>query len=82
MDEATSKDRQIHMLDFICSNILKQDFAFSDKDGALKFFQALRQLFRGWNSAEWNSGEFASIEKEAKSAIALNARKALGITNE
>jgi hypothetical protein len=48
---------------------LTKEFDFKDKDQALKFFQALRQLFRGWNSAEWGSEEFKNIEKEIISAI-------------
>lgn len=68
-DEATSKERQKYVFEFIDGKILTVDFDFKDKDQALKFFQTLRQLFRGWNSADWGSGEFISIEKEIISAV-------------
>jgi hypothetical protein len=54
---------------FIYREVFEAHFDFSDKAGALKFFQALRQLFRGWNSAEWNSDEFGAIEKEIRSVL-------------
>jgi V/A-type H+-transporting ATPase subunit A len=64
VDEATPKERQIYMFDFIYKNIFEREFEFIDKDSALKSFQKLRQLFRGWNSAVWKSTEFKSIERE------------------
>ncbi|MCM8760600.1 MAG: V-type ATP synthase subunit A [Candidatus Omnitrophica bacterium] len=64
VDEATSEERQKYMMHFIHDNILASQFDFKDKEDALKFFQALRQLFRGWNSAGWGSNEFESIESE------------------
>ncbi len=69
VDEATPKDRQIYIMGFIYHEVFKAHFDFPDKENALKFFQALRQLFRGWNSAEWNSDEFISIEKEIRATI-------------
>jgi len=69
VDEATSKERQKYIFGFIDGRILTAELNFKDKDLALKFFQALRQLFRGWNSAEWASEEFRNIEKEIISAI-------------
>ena len=75
VDEATPKDRQIYMLGFICNNIIKQEFHLQDKERALKFFQGLRQIFRGWNSAEWKSEEFHSIEKEASAMIGEHRKR-------
>jgi V/A-type H+-transporting ATPase subunit A len=69
VDEATPKDRQIYIMGFIYHEVFEKHFDFPDKENALKFFQALRQLFRGWNSAEWNSDEFISIEKEIRAVI-------------
>ena len=75
VDEATAKDRQIRVLGFIDQNVLKQEFTFQNKAEALRFFQALRQLFRGWNSAEWGMSEFSELEGELKAVIANSAKK-------
>ena len=69
VDEATSHDRQKYVFDFIYKNVLEILFDFEDKEKALAFFQKLRQLFRTWNSAAQNSGEFKDIEKEITSLI-------------
>jgi V/A-type H+-transporting ATPase subunit A len=63
VDEATSKERQIYLLEFICA-ILDAAYSLEDKTSALHFFQALRQLMRTWNSAEYNSSEFKQIESQ------------------
>ena len=68
VDEATPKERQVYVFDFI-SLILESEFAFESKDAALRFFQALRQLFRGWNSAPWKSGEFERTENEIRAIL-------------
>ena len=65
VDEATPKERQMYVFDFIY-RILESAFIFKDKDTALHFFQKLRQLFRGWNSAPWQSEEFEKNEKEIR----------------
>jgi len=64
VDEATSKDRQIYVFDFIYANVLKREFSFKDKEEALHFFQQLRQLFKGWNSSAFKSEEFKKTEEE------------------
>ena len=64
VDESTSEERQKYIFNFIYNNILKQEFNFEDKEKALQFFQKLRQLFREWNSTEWNSDEFREAEQE------------------
>ncbi|MCX5669368.1 MAG: V-type ATP synthase subunit A [Candidatus Omnitrophica bacterium] len=63
IDEATSKERQIYLLEFICA-ILDAQYNLEDKASALHFFQSLRQLMRTWNSAEYNSSEFKTIESQ------------------
>lgn len=79
VDESTSAERQKYTFNFIYQ-ILESDFDFSrqsrdpamagkDKDEARHFFQRLRQLFRGWNSAEWQTPEFESIEKDIAGAV-------------
>jgi V/A-type H+/Na+-transporting ATPase subunit A len=63
VDEACPADRQIYVFAFI-HVILDTDFSFENKEGALKFFQQLRQLFRGWNSSEFKTKDFESSERE------------------
>jgi len=74
VDEATPKERQIYVFDFIY-RILESEFNFSDKDTALHFFQQLRQLLRGWNSAPWRSEEFEKTEKEIRGFVLKLSRK-------
>ncbi len=68
VDEATAEDRQKYVYDFIY-NILESEYELQDKEQALRFFQSLRQLFRGWNSAAWESQEFKQIEKEISALL-------------
>ncbi len=63
VDEATAEERQKYVFGFITRNVLRQEFGFEDKEHALHFFQKLRQQFRTWNSAEWKTSEFGSVEK-------------------
>jgi V/A-type H+-transporting ATPase subunit A len=69
VDEATAAERQIYVFDFIYGGVLKSEFEFREKDEARSFFQALRQLFRTWNSARWQSAEFAGLEREIREKI-------------
>ena len=69
IDEATSKDRQTYIFNFICQHVLDEEFVFSGKEEALHFFQQLRQLFRGWNSSPWQSEEFINTQAEILSLI-------------
>ncbi len=69
VDEATPAERQKYVFDFIYKNILEAGFEFPDKDKALGFFQKLRQLFKGWNSAKWQSEEFKGVEKEILESV-------------
>ena len=65
VDEATPKERQIYVFDFIF-RILESEFTFENKDTAQHFFQALRQLFKGWNSTPWQSKEFQQTENDIR----------------
>lgn len=65
VDEATAKERQIYMLEFICV-ILDAQHNLEDKASALHFFQTLRQLMRTWNSAQYQSNEFKKIESQIR----------------
>ena len=69
VDEATPKERQIYVYDFIYG-IMESEFTFEDKDTSLHFFQKMRQLFRGWNSTAWQSPEFLESEKEIRELLA------------
>jgi V/A-type H+-transporting ATPase subunit A len=73
-DEATPSQRQIYVFNFIYQNVLEAEFSLEDKEKALRFFQSLRQLFRGLNSSGWQSDEFKKIEKEISGLIAENLK--------
>jgi len=64
VDEATPKERQAYVFDFIYRRVLQAGFVLEDKEKALQFFQKLRQLFRTWNSADWKTPEFEKAESE------------------
>jgi V/A-type H+-transporting ATPase subunit A len=68
VDEATSAERQKYIFNFIY-NILNSGLSFKEKEEALHFFQQLRQLFRGWNSSAWMSGEFKNAEEEISALL-------------
>lgn len=69
VDEAAPKERQRYVFSFIYNNILEAEFDFEDKEKALTFFQALRQLFRTWNSTPWQAPEFKNLEAEISRSI-------------
>jgi V/A-type H+-transporting ATPase subunit A len=71
VDEATSADRQKYIFNFIYE-ILNEGFSFASKEEAMHFFQQLRQLFRGWNSCPWQSGEFLKTEQEIRGLLKQN----------
>ena len=73
VDESTTAERQKCIFGFIY-HILETEFDFEDKGKALHFFHKLRQRFRSWNSAKWESGEFEKIENEI-SALVEEAHK-------
>ncbi|MFH0935547.1 MAG: V-type ATP synthase subunit A [Candidatus Omnitrophota bacterium] len=74
VDEATPQERQVYVFNFIY-RILEAEFSLEDKEKALHFFQRLRQLFRGWNSAQWNSAEFKNMEEEISLFIEAKLKK-------
>ncbi|MFH0762480.1 MAG: V-type ATP synthase subunit A [Candidatus Omnitrophota bacterium] len=74
VDEATPQERQVYVFNFIY-RILESEFELEDKESTLHFFQQLRQLFRGWNSAQWNSAEFKKIEEEIDLLIEVKGKK-------
>jgi len=68
VDESSPKERQEYVFNSIYQ-ILEANFNCKDKEEARLFFQKLRQLLRGWNSTEWDSAEFKSIEKEIATLV-------------
>ncbi|HON80936.1 MAG TPA: V-type ATP synthase subunit A [Methanoregulaceae archaeon] len=74
VDEATIKERQIYIFDFIC-RIIETEFVFGNKGEALHFFQQLRQLFRGWNSMAWQSNEFHETEKDIRAFLLVRTQE-------
>ena len=74
VDEATSKERQIYMLEFI-SLILDKQYNLLDKASALHFFQSLRQLMRTWNSALYHSQEFEKIKEQIEMLLETKSFK-------
>jgi len=74
VDESTTAQRQEYIFNFIYQ-ILESGFDFEDKEKARNFFQKLRQLFKGWNSAEWKSSEFEQIEKEISALVDEKKKK-------
>ena len=63
VDEACPADRQEYVVAFL-NDILEAELAFESKEAALRFFQQMRQLFKGWNSSVFKSAEFNRIEEE------------------
>lgn len=74
VDEATEEERQKYVFDFIYS-ILEAEFAFESKEEALHFFQKMRQLFRGWNSAPWKTLQFDEHEHAVASLVKENLKQ-------
>ncbi|MCK9590694.1 MAG: V-type ATP synthase subunit A [Methanoregula sp.] len=74
VDEATPKERQIYVFDFIY-RILESEFIFKDKDSALHFFLQMRQLFKGWNTTPWQSEVFEKTEKEIRVLLLERLKK-------
>lgn len=74
VDEATPADRQKYIFSFLYQNVLKQEFNLPEKEEALRFFQKLRQLFKGWNSIEWETPGFEKTEKEIRAALEEKVR--------
>ena len=67
-DEASSKERQIYVFDCV-HDILIKPMGFEEKDKARRFFQELRQKFMTWNSSEFGTDLFKSIESELREKL-------------
>ncbi|AFG37703.1 V-type ATP synthase subunit A [Spirochaeta africana] len=68
VDQAVTTERQERVFDFM-EEILRADFNLTDKSEARNFFADLRQKFRDYNGAEWDSDAFHAREKELKQLV-------------
>ena len=69
VDAATPADRQQFVFDKILE-VVDLDFAFTDKDQARRTLVAAQDLFRNWNYAAWESGEFKKVLGQIDAFIA------------
>ena len=69
VDQAVSTERQERVFNLM-ETILRSDYELKDKADARAFFTDLRQKFRDYNSAEWESDAFKAKEKEVEEMIA------------
>ncbi|MDP8214928.1 MAG: V-type ATP synthase subunit A [Candidatus Euphemobacter frigidus] len=69
VDDATSEDRQKYVFN-VLHEILTARLKLRDKDAARSFFHEIRQIFRNWNSAPWESDEFKKLEKSLRKRVA------------
>jgi len=67
-DESTSAKRQQYVFDLII-DIIDQEFRFSDKQKARRFFQELRQLLINLNSSDFQTDEFKNIESAVRQRL-------------
>jgi len=75
VDEATVPDRQKYVYDLIYE-IIEQSFTFKNKESARRFFLELRQQFINWNSTEFDSQDFKSIDAQIKEKLeSLNSEE-------
>jgi len=68
VDDATSDERQKYVFN-ILHEILTAELKFRDKESARSFFHGIRQIFRNWNSAPWESDEFKKLEAELMNEV-------------
>ncbi len=88
VDAAVSTERQVHIFDLLF-DLLASEIKIDGKDEVRQYFNALRQRFLDYNSAEWDSDEFKKLEKEIREMIdekrgeyELNAQELLQEINE
>ena len=68
VDAAVGVDRQRHVFDVLL-RLLIAELKFEDKNEARTYFANLRQRFLDYNGAEWDSDQFADLEKQIASTI-------------
>ncbi|MBI5723500.1 MAG: V-type ATP synthase subunit A [Planctomycetes bacterium] len=60
VDAATTPERQVFVFDKILA-VLDREMAFESKESARRTFVGVSDLFRNWNYAEWQSGQFNDL---------------------
>ena len=55
---------------------MELDFGFTDKDVARQTLVTAQDLFRNWNYAAWQAGEFKKILGQIEAFIAAKGRTA------
>lgn len=73
VDATVTVERQKHVFALLLE-ILRADFALSDKKEARSFFNALRQRFLDWNGTSENKEEYQTIEKDIRSFFSAKVR--------
>ncbi len=73
VDATVSVERQKHVFALLLE-ILRADFALSDKKEARSFFNALRQRFLDWNGTSEKKEEYQTIEKDIRSFFSAKVR--------
>ncbi len=73
VDATVSVERQKHVFALLLE-ILRADFALSDKKEARNFFNALRQRFLDWNGTSDKKEEYQTIEKDIRSFFSAKVR--------
>ncbi len=73
VDATVSVDRQKHVFSVLLE-ILRADFALSDKKEARSFFNTLRQKFLDWNGTREDDPAYGKIEKEIRSFFTQKER--------
>ena len=68
VDAAVSTERQVHVFD-ILFDLMACTLKLDTKEEVRHYFNALRQRFLDYNSAEWNSDEFKKLESEIRGMI-------------
>lgn len=68
IDASTSSERQKYVFAKIVA-VLRNKFAFNDKEEARNYFHKLRHNFIDWNFKEWQSDEFKNLEKKIDSLL-------------
>lgn len=74
VDQAVSTERQEKVFNHMYS-ILRSEFRLTDKSEARNFFAELRQKFRDYNGAEWESDAYHAREKEMEQLVAKYTMK-------
>lgn len=73
VDATVSVERQKYVFALLLE-ILRADFALSDKKEARSFFNALRQRFLDWNGTSEKKEEYQTIEKDIRSFFSAKVR--------